>query len=218
MNPSFKKYLILIKKFMFMKIKLNYSLNLIFLIILFSGLSNIKAGDSLAINKPQLAYNFYLEDLNGHDHFLNDYCGTKRSKFRKNQKCIVLFSFWATWCIPCREEFKILEKLSKTYSQESFKIFLINIEEPYETVKHFAEENNIKIPILLDRYGVVRKNYNVTSIPSLFLINPDQYIVYQHSGYNPDEPLFDIILQKIDSLFIEYFGAVKKKTDESKDF
>jgi cytochrome c biogenesis protein CcmG/thiol:disulfide interchange protein DsbE len=30
----------------------------------------------------------------------------------------VLVSFWATWCAPCQEEAKILNRLSQTYPQQ----------------------------------------------------------------------------------------------------
>lgn len=193
-----------------MKTKVIYFLICFTLLNILGNGQDIYSPDSLSTHQIKFAPNFYLLDLKDNGHFLNDYCGVKKTKFKKSKKEVVILSFWATWCIPCRNELQILKKLSNSYSQDSLMIFLTNIEEPPEKVSHFAKEKKIKILILLDRYGVVKKNYGVTSIPCLFLINPDQKIVYRHVGYNPDEPLFEILSQKIDSLFLEYYHTCLK--------
>ncbi|HSU77616.1 MAG TPA: TlpA disulfide reductase family protein, partial [Burkholderiales bacterium] len=41
-----------------------------------------------------------LQDLAGKEHRLADYRGS-----------VVLVNFWATWCVPCREEMPSIDKL-----------------------------------------------------------------------------------------------------------
>ena len=160
--------------------------------------------------KNRQAPNFYLKDLHGRSHFLNDYCGIKKSAFKKNEKNVVLLSFFATWCKPCQAEYAILHQIRQEFADKRFKIFLIDLEESAEIVQKYVQDHQIQLPVLLDRYGVARKRYNVSSLPRLFLINPDQHIIYDHSGFDPDFPLVQILSQKIDSLLQAYFPDKEK--------
>ena len=151
------------------------------------------------------APNFYLKDLQGKSHFLNDYCGTKKSAYKKNEKNIVLLSFFATWCEPCRTEYKILEELAEEYQGKPVKFFLINVKEKKELVESYAEKNGIQLPILLDVYGVASKRYRITNLPRLFLITPEQTIAYDHTGFNAQEPLKEKLTALIDALLKQYW-------------
>ena len=169
----------------------------ILFIFLFIPLNAQDSLETLSKINNRIAPNFYLE---GNFHFLNDYCGTKISRLKTNNKQIVLLSFFATWCLPCREEFKTLEAVSSIFSEDTLKIFLIDIQEPKDKVIKFANEFGIKIPILLDIYGVTKKRYNINSIPQTILIDQNQNIIFEHVGYNFGEPLFEGLRAKVDSL------------------
>ena len=155
--------------------------------------------------KNRIAPNFFLKDLQGKSHFLNDYCGTKKSVFKKNEKNVVLLSFFATWCLPCKEEFPVLEKLAAHYAGKKVKIFLINIEKDRALVRKYVREQKITVPVLLDHYGIAKKNFQVQTIPHLFLIDPAQRITWEKNGFDPTLPLYDTLSAKIDSLLKAYF-------------
>ncbi|GAB4375699.1 MAG: TlpA disulfide reductase family protein [Calditrichia bacterium] len=147
-----------------------------------------------------VAPNFYLKDLEGKSHFLNDYCGNKKSAFRKNEKNVVLLSFFASWCLPCREEYPLLEQLVQKYKDKKIKVFLINLKEEEPLVKQYVQDQQITLPVLLDRYGVASERFGVTTLPHLFLIDHEQKIVYQRSGFDKGEPMLPSLIQKTDSL------------------
>ena len=182
-----------------MKIKiLNYSF--IFIISLVNTLSFPKD-----IPKTP-APNFYLKDLQGNPHFLNDYCGEKKTAYKKNEKNVVLISFFATWCLPCREEYPIFYKLQSLYKNKRVKIFLIDVEEKEGIVRKYVEDFHITLPVLLDSYGITKEKYKVTNIPHMFLIDPEQYIIYEKNGFDVNFPLLEILTHKIDSLLIKHFS------------
>src|SRR5207253_7385937 len=52
---------------------------------------------------PALSFN----DLSGKPHTLADYRGK-----------IMVLNFWATWCLPCREETPMLSKLATNYADK----------------------------------------------------------------------------------------------------
>src|SRR5215210_718670 len=60
--------------------------------------SLIVIGGSPLLDKP--APDFELVDLDGRPVRLSDYAGRP-----------VLVNFWASWCIPCREEFPLFERV-----------------------------------------------------------------------------------------------------------
>lgn len=172
---------------------------LLLIILLPVNLSLSKVGPKI------LAPNFYLKDLQGTSHFLNDYCGEKKTAYKKNEKNVVLISFFATWCLPCREEYPIFHQLQSLYKNKRVKIFLIDVEEKEGIVRKYSEDFHITLPILLDQYGLTKEKYKVTTIPHLFLIDPQQYIIYEKNGFDPQFPLLNTLQTKIDSLLKLHF-------------
>ena len=160
-----------------------------------------------------LAPNFSLSDLRGQFHYLNDYCGTKRNVRADNTPRFVVLSFWATWCAPCLQEIPILEKLAERYSASEAIFFLINTGESAEMVAPFVEGKGYTLPVLLDRYQVYQNRYNVTSLPRLFLIDPDQQIVLEKAGFQDSTQLVDDLGGSLDSLLAAW--KAKKEPGDS---
>lgn len=56
----------------------------------------------------------------------------------------VLVNYWATWCIPCIEEFPYIMKLKEEYGDEFELIFVSgDFEEAKEEAKEFLKEQNV---------------------------------------------------------------------------
>ena len=56
-----------------------------------------------------------------------DFAG-KKFKFNKFDQQITLVNFWATWCVPCKEEMPSIDKLVNILGKNKIKIFAINLE------------------------------------------------------------------------------------------
>ena len=56
-----------------------------------------------------------------------DFSG-KKFKFNKFDQQITLVNFWATWCVPCKEEMPSIDKLVNILGKNKIKIFAINLE------------------------------------------------------------------------------------------
>jgi peroxiredoxin/outer membrane lipoprotein-sorting protein len=97
---------------------------------------------------------------------------------------VVIIDFWASWCPPCREELKIIQKLHNEYKDKGVIILCINSNEEREKVKDFIDENNYNFTVLLDSDGKVSDNYRVKSIPRIFLINKEGIVVKDITGYS----------------------------------
>jgi thiol-disulfide isomerase/thioredoxin len=67
---------------------------------------------------------------------------------------VVLVSFGATWCQPCKEELKALEELKKEYKDKPVKFVWISIESEEEVsdggLRSYAKQLKISFPVLRD--------------------------------------------------------------------
>ena len=71
----------------------------------------------------------------------------------------VILNFWATWCIPCKDEMPLLQKYADSLGS-SIVVIGINSQEQAPDVKAYLEANNIHFPIALD---CQRRNHQAIS-------------------------------------------------------
>jgi thiol-disulfide isomerase/thioredoxin len=64
---------------------------------------------------------------------------------RQANAAVVLVNVWATWCIPCREEFPELLRLHEHYEKQGLKVILVSGDFPSELsrVKQFLAEQRV---------------------------------------------------------------------------
>ncbi|ADU51686.1 alkyl hydroperoxide reductase/ Thiol specific antioxidant/ Mal allergen [Thermaerobacter marianensis DSM 12885] len=91
---------------------------------------------------------------------------------------VVVLNFWASWCIPCREETPALKAFYQQYG-DRVAFYAINVAEPVDTVRAFLAEFGATYPVLLDRDKTVYRQYRVTGYPETFWID-EQGIVRIH--------------------------------------
>jgi thiol-disulfide isomerase/thioredoxin len=90
------------------------------------------------------------------------------SHFRNNW---LLLNFWATWCMPCREEMPSLNRLNERYS-ESVKILGVNIGEKKTKVSVFSNKYDINFPLFLDHNGRIASFFGTKFLPETWFIGP----------------------------------------------
>lgn len=144
----------------------------------------IEAQLAEAIEAPD----FTLKNMNGEKVALKDYRGK-----------VVLLDFWASWCGPCIAELPYLQKLMKSYENNSSVIFLtISTDIEPEVVKKFVKENNYTFPVLMNNGTSIQ--YNVKGIPVLFIIDQNGFIRYRHLGYNSNVDFEKLMSKEINML------------------
>jgi peroxiredoxin len=84
---------------------------------------------------------------------------------------VVLINFWTTWCSPCREEMKSMERLYRKLKHRQFTILAVDIMENPETVRDFAQRHELSFPIVLDAKGEVSGKYMATAIPMTYILD-----------------------------------------------
>jgi peroxiredoxin len=83
---------------------------------------------------------------------------------------VLLFNFWATWCLECRPEMPMFERLHREFSAQGLAVAGINAREGSSTIREYAKELNLTFPLILDASGKINSAYGVIGLPTTFLI------------------------------------------------
>ena len=77
---------------------------------------------------------------------------------------VVMVNFWATWCVPCRQEMPHLQALYERYNSLGFELLAVNVEKNNaEGARKWLEETPVTFPVLFDPNNEVSKLYKVVS-------------------------------------------------------
>lgn len=94
----------------------------------------------------------------------------------------VVMNFWASWCVPCREEMPEIIRAYQAHQDESLAVLGINAQESAEQAKGFVDELQIPFPVVLDTRGEVMQLYQVRGLPTTWFIDREGRIVARHAG------------------------------------
>jgi peroxiredoxin len=117
-----------------------------------------------------------LPTLDGREISLADYRGKK----------MVVVSFWASWCGPCRMEMPALRAFYQRHRETSndFEILAISIDDNRKDAEEFADAQKLPFPVLLDLRSHAAEAYGVEGIPVLFVIDKYGKVIYGHEGFD----------------------------------
>lgn len=113
----------------------------------------------------------------------------------------VLLDFWASWCIPCLDEFPHMKEIYNNYSRDEFEIVAISIEEDSLRWRKALQRFNNPWPQLYGGNGFQQETFSAYrggGIPFYILVGPKGKIV----RYNDIRPSFNLP-QVLDSLITQ---------------
>jgi thiol-disulfide isomerase/thioredoxin len=104
---------------------------------------------------------------------------------------LVVLSFFASWCGPCKKEMPFLAQLDRMYREQGLRIIgvCIDSEEPgMAAAKKMLVDNKVGYPVVSDRFNFLARRYLGESapLPSVFLIRRDGTIARIERGYSKD--------------------------------
>ncbi len=83
----------------------------------------------------------------------------------------IVINFWASWCVPCRQEAPILEGLWRSYREMDVQFIGVDIQDSEADSLRYLREFGITYPNGLDADGRITVDYGVIGIPVTFFIN-----------------------------------------------
>jgi cytochrome c biogenesis protein CcmG, thiol:disulfide interchange protein DsbE len=85
---------------------------------------------------------------------------------------IVFLNFWASWCIPCREEMPAMERLYQEFKDRKFVVLAVSVKDRRQDAIDFVKELKLTYPIALDPEGQAGVLYGAWGLPTTYLIGP----------------------------------------------
>jgi peroxiredoxin len=86
---------------------------------------------------------------------------------------VVVVNFWATWCLECRPEMPMFERLHREFGAQGLSVIGINAREGAAAIRVYAKELGLTFPLILDPKGTINAAYGVIGLPTTFLIGRD---------------------------------------------
>lgn len=86
---------------------------------------------------------------------------------------VVLVNFWASWCLECRPEMPVLERLHRELVPQGLAVVAVNAREKKEVISRYAKELGLTFPLVLDPDGKISALYGVVGLPATFLVGRD---------------------------------------------
>ena len=122
------------------------------------------------VNKP--AATFALDRLDGAGKLaLADHAGK-----------VVVLNFFASWCIPCKEENPALVRVWERYRTSDVIMIGILYQDSLDSGRRYVRDNGVTWPTLTDEDGRIAFAYGVRGIPETYFIGPDGIIAGRHVG------------------------------------
>lgn len=98
---------------------------------------------------------------------------------------VIIVSFWATWCTPCKEEMKAVHEVYEELKAQGVEYVAISVDNtktmakvgPYITSKGYT------FPVLLDPNKEIFEIVNGTEVPYTLVYDTQGKLRYKHDGY-----------------------------------
>jgi len=115
------------------------------------------------------AAGFSLQTLDGHRANLSDYVGRP-----------VLINFWATYCVPCRVEMPLIQRMADSHPK--LVVLLVDERDSTPAARAFVAQLGIRSTVLLDTDGKSGDLYRIVGLPTTIFIRADGSVEGRYLG------------------------------------
>jgi cytochrome c biogenesis protein CcmG/thiol:disulfide interchange protein DsbE len=153
------------------------------------------ASPAFAALKPgDRAPAFSLADIAGKEFSLSAAVGATGNK---NGRGVVL-SFFASWCIPCRNELPLINSLADELQSEGITAVLVDVKENAKAVKALLADLKVDKPVVvIDPDGKTAEQFGVRFLPVTFIIDAEGNVKDVIYGGLRDEQALRASVQKL---------------------
>jgi peroxiredoxin len=125
--------------------------------------------DATAVHSPLLgtaAPDFSAPSLDGRTVSLHSQRGN-----------IVILTFWASWCAPCKQESPNLTSFAWTHRSQHVRVIGVVFNDTVASARSFARYYGALYPSVSDPQGTIAFHYGVTAPPTTFVIDRSGRVV-----------------------------------------
>ena len=93
---------------------------------------------------------------------------------RQDQGKVVYLNFISTWCTYCKAELPVYQAFLKENGLTGYYLMsnTMNGEEE-EAIYRFIEENDVEVPVLIDRSDQLFRYFGINAVPTIFVLNEE---------------------------------------------
>jgi thiol-disulfide isomerase/thioredoxin len=98
---------------------------------------------------------------------------------------IIFLNFWATWCVPCREEMPDLQQFVEDYGDQGVRVIAVTDPNDGQTeadVRAFVDEYDLTFTIALTSDAAFYRQFGVEPIPTTLIIDRAGMVRGRHIG------------------------------------
>lgn len=104
---------------------------------------------------------------------------------------LLLLSFMASYCAPCKKELPALQRLHQAYAEKGLRVVLVSLDDQPEGMKIIEDliaEHQVTFPVLKDRSTLAARRWLGKDglLPSVFLVRADATVAAVSRGYDAD--------------------------------
>ncbi len=108
----------------------------------------------------------------------------RRVKLRSYRNKIVVVTFGASWCKPCKKELPAWESLAKRYQNKNVVFLAFNIDQDLGKGKEFMKKASLSaMRAVYEQDGSTVQSYSPPTMPSTYVIDKRGIIRHLHAGY-----------------------------------
>jgi peroxiredoxin len=118
----------------------------------------------------------------------------------------IYLKFWATWCVPCREQMPHLEATFRAHG-DKLAVFAVDVavDDPIENVRAMVAEKHLTLPVAIDRDGSVSEQFHLNVTPQHVLIDRTGIVRFVGHAVTPQ-------LERAIAALVEPGGAATVET------
>jgi cytochrome c biogenesis protein CcmG/thiol:disulfide interchange protein DsbE len=111
-----------------------------------------------------------------------------RLRLRELRGTPVVLNFWASWCVPCREESPDLQRQWRATRASGVVVLGLDMQDITDDARDFIREFRLTYPMVREGGNGTARRYGTTGIPETFFISPAGKVVGHVIGVaSPDQ-------------------------------
>ncbi len=122
---------------------------------------------------------------------------------------IVLVDFWASWCVPCRDSFPVLDEIYQKYRDQGVEIIAVSVDKNEKAYHKFLKRYAPTFPIVRDVEQKLVAEVKIAAMPTSFLLDKEGVVRFVHEGFYRNKTGGEYV-EEIESLIRETSEDNKK--------
>jgi thiol-disulfide isomerase/thioredoxin len=96
---------------------------------------------------------------------------------------VIYLDFWASWCVPCKASFPVLDGWQKTFGPQGFTVLAVSVDEKRVDMTGFLKKNAVSFPVVRDAAQKLVATADAPTMPTSFLIDRKGIVRKVHKGF-----------------------------------